>query len=463
MLEIAGLFKPKRVQLITMGCSKNRVDSEKLLARLSEGGVEIISEDIPYDVARPDVAIVNTCGFIGDAKKESIDEILSAVEAKNAGYVGKVVVCGCLSERYPEEVKENLPEVDAVFGSFQWKSVLEWMGARNQGNKVLSDHNVWTGRYLTTPKHYAYLKIADGCNRKCSYCAIPLIKGKFVSVPMATLEREARALAAKGVRELILIAQDTTFYGMDLYGKKMLAPLIERLSKISGIEWLRIHYSYPTGFPKDVLRVMAENPKVCKYLDIPLQHCSSKILSMMRRGVDYDKTQKLIEEIRAKVPGVALRTTMIVGHPGEGEEEFTQLLDFVRRNRFEMLGAFPYSEEEGTYDALHFEDDVPSSVKRRRYSRLMKLQSKISLENNAKRVGGVEKVIIDDYRDGYLIARSQKESPEVDGNILIDISSQESQTPRQEDRTFAPEQLIGKFAAVRIVSASEYDLVAVLA
>jgi len=457
MLEIAGLYKPKRVQLVTMGCSKNRVDSEKLLSRLSDGGLEIIPESISYEEARPDIVIINTCGFIGDAKKESVDEILSAVQAKKEGYVGKIVVCGCLSERYPEDLKESLPEVDALFGSFQWKEVLNWMGIAEK------KPSVWIGRYLTTPRHYAYLKIADGCNRKCSYCAIPLIKGRFTSVPMATLEREAEALAAQGVRELILIAQDTTFYGMDLYGKKMLAPLVERLSKIDGIEWIRIHYSYPAGFPKDVLKVMASNPKVCKYLDIPLQHSSSKILSMMRRGVDHEKTQKLIDEIRDRVPGIVLRTTMIVGHPGEGEEEFEDLLEFVRKNRFEMLGAFPYSEEEGTYDASHFEDDVPSSVKRKRYNRLMKLQSRISLENNLRRVGQVEKVLIDDFKDGFLIARSQKESPEVDGTILIDISALPDGKKAKFPADFAPERFIGKFAAVRIVSATEYDLTAVLA
>ncbi len=449
MLEIAGIFKPRRVQLITMGCSKNRVDSEKLLSKLSDGGIEIIAEDVPYPQARPDVVIINTCGFIGDAKKESIDEILAAIQAKKEGQVGKVVVCGCLSERYPKDLEESLPEVDAFFGSFQWKKVVEWMGLSAKGG--------WTGRHLTTPRHYAYLKIADGCNRRCSYCAIPQIKGKFTSVPMATLEKEAKALADSGVRELILIAQDTTFYGMDIYGKKMLSPLIQRLSGIKGIEWIRIHYSYPSGFPKDVLKVMAENPKVCKYLDIPLQHSSTKILSMMRRGVDHQKTQKLIDDIRAAVPGVALRTTMIVGHPGEGREEFKDLLDFVKRNRFEMLGAFTYSEEEGTYDALHYEDDVPSSVKKRRYASLMKLQSRISLENNQKRVGSVEKVIIDDCRSGYFICRSQKESPEVDGNILVEIP------PAQEGRRFAPEDFIGKFAAVRIIAATEYDLTGVLA
>ena len=337
--------KPHKVQLVTLGCCKNRVDSEHLLAKLSEG-LEIVPEEVPYEESRPDTVIINTCGFIGDAKKESIDEILTAVKAKQDGFVGRIVVCGCLSERYREELQADIPEVDAFFGSFQWKEIVRWMS--------LPQENDWTKRHLTTPSHYAYLKIADGCNRKCSYCAIPLIKGPFKSVPMATLEREAKALAAKGVRELILIAQDTTFYGMDLYGKKMLAPLIERLSKIGGIEWIRIHYSYPTGFPKDVLKVMSENPKVCKYLDIPLQHSSTKILKMMRRGVDRTRQQSLLDDLRSRVPGIALRTTMIVGHPGEGEQEFEDLLDFVRKNRFEMLGAFTYSEEEGTYDAKNF-------------------------------------------------------------------------------------------------------------
>ena len=437
--------KPHKVQLVTLGCCKNRVDSEHLLAKLSEA-LEIVPEEIPYEESRPDTVIINTCGFIGDAKKESIDEILTAVKAKQDGFVGRIVVCGCLSERYRTELETDIPEVDAFFGSFQWKEIVKWMS--------LPQEKDWTKRHLTTPSHYAYLKIADGCNRKCSYCAIPLIKGPFKSVPMATLEREAKALAAKGVRELILIAQDTTFYGMDLYGKKMLAPLIERLSKIDGIEWIRIHYSYPTGFPKDVLKVMAENPKVCKYLDIPLQHSSTKILKMMRRGVDRARQQSLLDDLRSRVPGIALRTTMIVGHPGEGDQEFEDLLDFVKKNRFEMLGAFTYSEEEGTYDAKNFADDIPQGVKKRRYGRLMRLQSRISLENNQRRVGGVEKVIIDDVEDGFLICRSQRESPEVDGSILVDLKA---------CKGFDPLRLIGKFAAVRIISATEYDLTGVLA
>ena len=441
------MAKPKhhKVQLLTLGCCKNRVDSEHLLAKLSEG-LEIVPEEIPYEESRPDTVIINTCGFIGDAKKESIDEILTAVKAKQDGFVGRIVVCGCLSERYRTELETDIPEVDAFFGSFQWKEIVKWMS--------LPQEKDWTKRHLTTPSHYAYLKIADGCNRKCSYCAIPLIKGPFKSVPMATLEREAKALAAKGVRELILIAQDTTFYGMDLYGKKMLAPLIERLSKIDGIEWIRIHYSYPTGFPKDVLKVMAENPKVCKYLDIPLQHSSTKILKMMRRGVDRARQQSLLDDLRSRVPGIALRTTMIVGHPGEREQEFEDLLDFVKKNRFEMLGAFTYSEEEGTYDAKNFADDIPQGVKKRRYGRLMRLQSRISLENNQRRVGGVEKVIIDDVKDGFLICRSQRESPEVDGSILVDLKACKGVDPLR---------LIGKFAAVRIISATEYDLTGVLA
>lgn len=449
MLEITGLSKIRKVQLITMGCSKNRVDSEKLLSRIVEGGVEVVPEEADYESSRPDAIIINTCGFIQDAKKESIDEILKAVDAKIRGYVGRIVVCGCLSERYRSELSTALPEVDALFGSFEWDRLAAYLN--------LSSKKGWEKRVLTTPSHYAYLKIAEGCNRKCSYCAIPLIKGKFRSLSISALEKEARLLAKQGVRELILIAQDTTYYGMDLYGRRMLAPLIERLSRIKGIEWIRIHYSYPAQFPRDVLKVMAENPKVCKYLDIPLQHCSTRVLKVMRRGVDLAKTQALIDDLRKTVKGVSLRTTMMVGHPGEGKREFEQLLNFVKKNRFEMLGAFTYSEEEGTFDAKNYRDNITPKEKKRRYEALMKLQSTISLENNRKRVGGVEKVIVDEYREGFLLARSQRESPEVDGQIIIDL------TPQRSKPDFDARRLIGKFAAVRIISASSYDLTATLA
>ena len=449
MLEITGLSKIKSVQLITMGCSKNRVDSEKLLSRIKEGGLQILPEDADYKQSRPNAVIINTCGFIQDAKQESIDEILKAAKAKNDGYVQRLVVCGCLSERYRKELTTALPEVDAIFGSFEWDKVAAYLGLPSQSDSAK--------RLLTTPSHYAYLKIAEGCNRKCSYCAIPLIKGRFRSVPMTALVKEARNLAKQGVRELILIAQDTTYYGLDLYKKRALAQLIEKLSSVKGIEWIRIHYSYPAQFPKDVLKVMAENPKVCKYLDIPLQHCSTKVLKTMRRGVDFAKTQALIDDLRNTVKGVALRTTMMVGHPGEGKKEFEQLLNFIKKNRFEMLGAFTYSEEEGTFDAKNYPDTITPKEKKARYNALMKLQSTISLENNRKRVGWVEKVIIDEYKEGYLLARSQRESPEVDGQIIIDL------TPQSNKPDFDARRLIGKFAAVRIISASSYDLTATLA
>ncbi len=447
--DIVGIFRPKRVQLVSLGCSKNRVDSEKLLAVLSGGGIEIIPEESDYQDSKPDVVIINTCGFIGDAKQESINEILKAAEAKKAGDVAKILVCGCLSERYNGELEELLPEVDAFFGSFQWNEIIAWLGIEPERKAPMLE------RYLTTPRHYAYLKISDGCNRKCSYCAIPLIKGAYKSVPEEELVREAEGLARKGVRELILIAQDTTYYGMDLYRKRTLGRLIGKLSLIEGIEWIRIHYSYPLAFPEDVIRIMRSNPKVCKYLDIPLQHSSTKVLKMMRRGIDSEKTQKIIDRIREEVPGVALRTTLIVGHPGERASDFQELLRFVKRNRFEMLGAFPYSCEENTYDALHYKDDVPARVKQSRYDRLMSLQAEISLENNLRRVGTVEKVIIDDVGDGVLYGRSQWESPEVDGRIVVRYDSSKAD--------FDPVDFIGKFAAVNITGAGEYDLVGELA
>jgi ribosomal protein S12 methylthiotransferase len=456
----------RRIQLISLGCSKNRVYSEKLLYNLSNGGVEIVPEETEYAVSKPDAIIINTCGFIESAKQESINEILKAVEAKKRGHAKKVIVCGCLSERYRKELTDSIPEADAFFGTNEWEAILKYL------NVLPTD----TGRFLTTPQHYAYLQISEGCNRHCSYCAIPLIKGKHKSVAMPKLVEEAKRLAAQGVKELILIAQDTTYYGMDLYKKRKLGELIERLSKIKGIEWIRIHYSYPSGFPEDVLRIMNGNPKVCKYLDIPLQHSSTKVLKMMRRGIDAAGTQKIIDKIREKVPGVALRTTLIVGHPGEGEAEFKELMAFIKRNRFEMMGAFTYSCEENTYDALHYKDSIPQRVKDARYKKLMELQSKISKENNQKRVGGVEKVLIDSYKDGFFLARSQRESPEVDGEIIIKAvatqmpttlagkkSSGHASAPNgtlQNVTSFEPQQFIGKFADVKITAAGEYDLTA---
>ena len=415
----------KRIQVVTMGCSKNRVDSEHLMRVLQERGYELVPETVDLSSGRVDEVIINTCGFIQDAKEESINAILEAVEAKKEGLVQKVSVFGCLSQRYRSELPPEIPEVD------------EWNG-------VLTFDTL--GRVLTTPKHYAYLKIAEGCDRSCSYCAIPMIRGPHVSVPMEQLVAEAKLLAAQGVKELIVIAQDTTYYGLDLYGKRRLGELLQQLAEIDGIEWIRLHYSYPAGFPEDVLRVMADNPKICPYIDIPLQHSADKVLAMMRRGVDGRQTRELVARMRQLVPGVVLRTTLIVGHPGEGEAEFRDLLDFVQECHFERLGAFQYSEEEGTYGAIHYKDDIPAEVKQERYDRLMELQGGISLAFNQSRVGTRTRVLVDSVSgDGILVARSQTESPEVDGEILI--------------KGTAP---VGQFADVTITGADEYDLIAEL-
>ncbi len=435
--------RPKKVQLVTLGCSKNRVDSEHLLRQMENAGIEIVGPGYELSAKnKVDAVILNTCGFIKDAKEESIEAILSAVDAKERGYIKHIFVFGCLSQRYMEELTAEIPEVDGFFGAFDWDSVLKAVG-------IIKDDSLLQQRYLTTPKHYAYLKISEGCDRTCSYCAIPKIRGKHISVPMEELVQEAQGLAAKGVRELIVIAQDTTYYGLDLYKRRALGELLEKLCAIEGIEWIRIHYSYPDSFPDDVLEIMASNPKICKYLDIPLQHSSSKVLGMMRRSIDGPQTQAVIDRIREKVPGVVLRTTLIVGHPGEDSREFEKLLRFVGRNKFDRLGAFTYSEEEGTYGALHFKDTVRESTKQRRYEELMELQSGISLACNEARVGSIERVIADSYTDGVLVCRSQGESPEVDGEILIgDLGEYE------------PQQLIGKFITAKIVGANEYDLLA---
>lgn len=429
--------KAQRLRTLTLGCSKNRVDTEHLVAQLGGGFVVL-----PEDSAEPvDVLLVNTCGFIGDAKQESIDAILSAVELKKAGLVGKLVVFGCLSQRYSKEMPGLIPEVDAWFGAREYEPILRWLGVNP--DESLKKFRIPTDCGPGT----AYLKIAEGCDRHCSYCAIPNIRGRHRSVPMETLVEEARQLAERGVKELVLIAQDTTYYGLDLYRRRALGELIERLSEIEQIRWIRIHYSYPDGFPEDVLRQMADNPKVCKYLDIPLQHISDTVLKNMRRQVDGAWTRKLISRLRAEVPGVVLRTTMIVGHPGEGEKEFEELLDFCAEARFERLGAFCYSEEEGTYGALHFEDSVPPEEKQRRWDTLMSRQSEISLAFNQSRVGTEVEVLVDGVAGDRLICRSQYESPEVDGEIIVDL-------PQGTDAA----SLVGQFIRVRITGADIYDL-----
>ena len=434
----------KRLQTITLGCSKNKVDTEHILSQV-EDLYEIIpeGEDIPVDTI-----LLNTCGFIGDAKEESVQAVLEAVERKREGKAGKVIVFGCLSQRYASELPELIPEVDAWFGARDFDPLISALGA-------VPSHEKSVERYLTTPSHYAYLKISEGCDRRCSYCAIPFIRGAHKSVPMEELVQEAELLAAKGVRELIIIAQDTTYYGLDIYRRRALAELLQKLSEVEGIEWIRIHYSYPAAFPEDVLEQMANNPKVCRYMDIPLQHISDKVLDNMHRHVDGAWTRELIRKMREKVPGVVLRTTMIVGHPGEGRKDFQELLDFAEEARFERLGAFMYSEEEGTYGAENFKDSISAKVKQERLDALMTLQSGISLAYNQSRVGTELQVIVDDFVDGVYVCRSEFESPEVDGEILV---RHDSSVAGDVD----PYSLIGEFIGVRVVGADEYDLIAEL-
>lgn len=426
-------MRSRRLRAVTLGCSKNSVDTEHLLAQLPADAFTVVDGEEPVDVL-----LLNTCGFIGDAKEESVEAILAAVQAKQRGEVGELAVFGCLAQRYAAELPAEIPEVDAWFGARDLAPILRWLGV---------EPGPFVTRRLSGGKGYAYLKISEGCDRRCSYCAIPFIRGAHRSVPVEELEAEARALAAHGVRELILIAQDSTYYGLDLYGRRALAELLDRLSAVEGIEWIRIHYSYPADFPEDVLAAMSRNPKVCKYLDIPLQHIADGVLDKMHRHVDGAWTRALVARLRREVPGVVLRTTMIVGHPGETEEAFEELLDFVREARFERLGAFTYSEEEGTWGAEHLPDEVPEEVKRARLDRLMELQRDISLAYNRSRVGAELRVLADErLADGTLLCRSEAESPEVDGEILV---------------SGAPAEVLpGDFIRVRVSAAEDYDLIA---
>ena len=432
----------KKLQTITLGCSKNKVDTEHILSQV-ESHYEIIpeGEDIPVDVI-----LLNTCGFIGDAKEESVQAVLEAVDRKNRGEASKVIVFGCLSQRYANELPELIPEVDAWFGAREFDPVVRELGVEPSADKA-------SDRHLTTPSHYAYLKISEGCDRRCSYCAIPFIRGAHKSVPMEDLVLEAEKLAAKGVRELIIIAQDTTYYGLDLYKRRALAELLQKLSEVEGIEWIRIHYSYPAAFPEDVLDQMANNPKVCRYMDIPLQHISDKVLDNMHRHVTGAWTRELISKMREKVPGVVLRTTMIIGHPGEGKRDFNELLEFAKTARFERLGAFKYSEEEGTFGAENFKDTITAKVKQQRLDELMTLQSEISLSFNQSRVGSEIDVIVDDFVDGVFVCRSEFESPEVDGEILVKYDT-------AVIGDVDPYSLVGEFIKVRVIGADEYDLIA---
>lgn len=424
-----------KINFITLGCSKNVVDSEHIAAQLEAAGYEL--EHDSNDTGAK-IVIINTCGFIGDAKEESINMILESAEMKNEGLIERLFVIGCLSERYAEELRAEIPEVDEYFGARDLTGVITALQAENRPE-------LETARHLSTPSHYAYLKISEGCNWHCSYCAIPLIRGKHVSVPMEKLLEEARELARKGVKEIIVIAQDTTYYGVDLYGERRLAELLRGLARIDGIEWIRLHYTYPTGFPDDVIEAMRDEPKICKYIDIPLQHISDNVLSGMKRNITKAQTQELIAKFRREIPDIAIRTTMLVGFPGETESDIEELMQFVSAEKFERLGVFPYSEEEGTYAGDKLEDNIPQAEKERRAEAVMELQSNISAAANVSKVGRRMKVVIDSREGDYYIGRSQWDSPEVDQEILVS-----SVKPLKQ----------GNFYEVTITGAEDYDLYA---
>jgi len=423
----------KTVSIVTMGCSKNLVDSEQLLRQFEAIGYKVQDDG---KMPRGGVVIVNTCGFIGDAKEESIETILEYCEARKKGHINKLFVMGCLSERYLKELSDEIPEVDHFYGKFNWKEVLADLGETYKEEFKLE-------RHLTTPSHYAYIKISEGCSRTCSYCAIPLITGKHQSRPIEEILDETRLLVSQGVKEFQLIAQDLSYYGKDLYKSFKLAELVEQMSLIPGVEWLRLHYTYPHQFPLDLLRVINERPNVCLYLDMALQHISDNMLTKMRRKINKADTIELLKHIRRDVPGIHIRTTLMVGHPGETEADFHELCDFVKDARFERMGAFTYSEEEGTYAAKHYKDEIPLEVKQERLDTLMLLQQTISEELNITKIGQTLKVIIDREEPDYFIGRTEFDSPEVDPEVFI-----------SKDKTLS----IGQFYDVKITSAGPYDL-----
>lgn len=431
-------MRKNTIDIITLGCSKNLVDSEKLMKQLEANGYKVTHDS---DHPQGEIAVINTCGFIGDAKEESINMILEFCQAKEEGRLKKLYVMGCLSERYLKDLQMEIPQVDKFYGKFNWNELLADLGKAYHSEFAIE-------RHLTTPKHYAYLKISEGCDRKCSYCAIPIITGKHVSRPMEEILDEVRLLVSEGVKEFQVIAQELTYYGVDLYKKQMLPELIEQMAHIPGVEWIRLHYAYPAHFPEELLRVMRERDNVCKYLDIALQHISDPVLEKMRRHVTAEQTYRLIEKMRAEVPGIHLRTTLMVGHPGEGEKEFAELLDFVRWAKFDRMGAFAYSEEEGTYSAEHYEDDIPQEVKERRLDELMALQQEISEELSQKKVGQELKVILDRIEGDYYIGRTEFDSPEVDPEVLIPLSEGDLQ--------------IGNFYQVKITDSDAFDLYATI-
>lgn len=429
-------MKRKTIDIITLGCSKNLVDSEQLMRQLEESGYHVT-----HDVEKPtgEIAVINTCGFIGDAKEESINMILEFAQAKEEGDLERLYVMGCLSERYLKELSVEIPQVDKFYGKFSWKELL-----KDLGDAYHQELNI--ERTLTTPKHYAYLKISEGCDRKCSYCAIPIITGKHVSRPMEEIVEEVKYLVSTGVKEFQIIAQELTYYGIDLYKKQMLPELIEQISDIPGVEWIRLHYAYPAHFPTDLFRVMRERDNVCKYMDIALQHISDEVLERMRRHVTKEKTYRLIEQFRKEVPGIHLRTTLMVGYPGETEADFEELKEFVRKVRFDRMGAFAYSEEEGTYAAEHYEDSVPHEIKQARLSELMDIQQGISAELSAAKIGQQLRVVIDRIEGDFYIGRTEYDSPEVDPEVLINVNN--------------GELTIGEFYQVRVISSDDFDLFA---
>lgn len=427
-------LKKNKVNVVTLGCSKNVFDSELLMAQLKANNFDVEHESQSHDAQ---IIIVNTCGFIDNAKQESIDTIIQYANAKQEGLIEKLYVTGCLSERYKDELKEEIPEVDAYFGTRDLPKILKTLKA-DYKKELIGE------RLITTPSHYAYFKIAEGCDRPCSFCAIPLMRGKHVSTPMEDLVKSAEKLAANGTKELLLIAQDLTYYGLDIYKKRQLSELLKRLSDVNGIEWIRLHYAYPSGFPMDVLDVMRERENICNYLDMPLQHASTKILQLMRRGITKEKTTDLIAAIRNKVPNIALRTTLIVGHPGETEEDFEELKEWVSAMQFDRLGAFTYSHEENTH-AHTYNDDVPAKVKQQRAEEIMELQSDISYNLNQQKIGKTFKTLFDRAEGDYFIGRTEYDSPDVDNEVLVKISE------KNHIR-------MGDFTNIEITSTDHYDL-----
>lgn len=424
-----------KVNIVTLGCSKNTVDSEVLLTQLRGNGIEVDHESKKDDA---NIVVINTCGFIDNAKQESIDTILRYVDAKEEGIVEKVYVTGCLSERYKDDLEKEIPDVDAWFGTRDLSRLLKQLNA-NYKQELVGE------RILTNPSHFAYLKISEGCDRPCSFCAIPLMRGKHISKPIEELVLEAKNLAKKGTKELLLIAQDSTYYGLDLYKKRSLADLLKLLSDVEGIEWIRLHYAFPAGFPLDALNVMAERANICKYIDIPLQHGSTRMLQIMRRGITREKTESLLDTIREKVPGIAIRTTLIAGHPGETEADVEETLRFVEKSRFDRLGVFGYSHEENTH-SHSMPDDIPAEIKQERVDQIMELQQGISLELNQQKIGKEYKILIDRKEDGNFVGRTEYDSPEVDNEVMLDAKKNYLR--------------IGDFVHAKVVQATEFDLVA---